>query len=48
MDHSKYFDKVKNYYDKGLWGVNKLREAVVKGWITEEEYMEIIGDEDAK
>lgn len=43
--HSKNFQKVKNYYDKGLWGVERVRQAVVKGWITETEFHEIVGFE---
>lgn len=45
MEHSKNFDKVKRYYDQGLWGINKVRQAVVKGWITEEEFKEITGQD---
>lgn len=41
--HSPKYDKVKNYYDKGLWNEAMVRNAVVKGWITEEEYEEITG-----
>ena len=33
MEHSKNYDKVKNC----------VRNAVVKGWITEEEFVEITG-----
>lgn len=39
---SKY-EKVKNYFDNGLWSVNRVANAVVKGWITVEEYYEITG-----
>lgn len=42
-EHSKNFNKVKTYYDKGLWKISRVREAVVKGWITEEEFTEITG-----
>lgn len=35
---SKHFLKVKNYYDKGLWDEQRVRNAVVHGWITLEEY----------
>lgn len=38
------FNKVKNYYDSGLWNKTMVRNAVVKGWITAEEYMEIVGE----
>jgi hypothetical protein len=39
--HSKNFAKVKNYYDSGLWNKARVRNAVIKNWITEEEYEEI-------
>ena len=41
---SEKFNKVKNYYDKGLWNKAMVRNAVVKGWITEEEYEAITGE----
>ena len=41
MEHSKNYEKVKTYYDKGLWSIERVRQAVVKGWITEEEFTEI-------
>lgn len=41
MEHSKNFEKVKNYYDNGLWSEERVRAAVGK-WITEEEYLEIV------
>lgn len=44
MEHSPKYDKVKNYYDKGLWTIDMVRNAVVKGWITEEEFTEITGE----
>ena len=42
--HSKKFKKVKGYYDSGLWNIGKVRDAVVHGWITAEEYEEITGE----
>ena len=44
-EHSPKYEKVKNYYDKGLWKISRVREAVVKGWITEKEFKEITGEE---
>lgn len=44
MNHSPNFDKVKFYYDHGLWTIDQLRKAIEKGWITEEEYFEITGE----
>lgn len=37
------FEKVKNYYDKGLWDISRVRNAVFKSWITETEFFEITG-----
>ena len=42
---SKNFEKVKHHYDKGLWSVDRVREAVVKQWITEDEFELIVGYE---
>lgn len=39
------FNKVKNYYDKGLWNLAMVRNAVVKNWITAEEFMLITGEQ---
>lgn len=39
------FNKVKGYYDNGLWNKTMVRNAVVKEWITAEEYQEITGEE---
>lgn len=39
------FYKVKGYYDNGLWNKAMVRDAVIKGWITEEEYKQITGEE---
>lgn len=41
---SKKFDLVKRYYDDGLWSIKKVRNAVVKEWITAEEFFEITGE----
>ena len=38
------FDKVKDYYDQKLWTKARVKNAVVKGWITEDEYETITGD----
>lgn len=42
MERSSNFDKVKRYYESGLWDLKRLQAAVGK-WITEEEYKEITG-----
>ena len=38
------FEKVKYYYDNGLWNTSRVRNAVVKSWITESEFEEITGE----
>ena len=35
------FELVKNYYDRGLWSVDRVQKAIGK-WITEEEYNLIV------
>ena len=42
---SKKFKTVKNFYDRGLWSQERVRNAVIKGWITEEEYKTITGED---
>ena len=37
MEHSKNYDKVKRYYNLGMWNEVRVRNAVKKNWITEEE-----------
>jgi len=44
MGHSKKFELVKSYYDRGLWNAKRVRDAVTKGWITAEECAEILGE----
>ena len=39
------FEKVKRYYDSGLWNKTMVRNAVVKGWITPEQFKEITGED---
>lgn len=41
---SKNFEKIKKYYDTGLWNEVRVRNMVLKGIITEDEYEEIIGE----
>lgn len=43
---SSKFNKVKSYYDNGLWTKKMVENAVVKGWITEDEYILIVGEND--
>lgn len=42
MEHSKNFNKVKQYYDLELWSMQKVESAVGK-WITKAEFEEITG-----
>ena len=42
---SKKYERVKGYFDKGLWKIGQVRDAVMKGWITEEEFFLITGVE---
>ena len=42
---SKHFKKVMGYYDSGLWSIERVRNAVVKNWITAEEFKTITGEE---
>ena len=42
---SKMYEKVKKYYDTGLWSEERVRNMVIKGYITEEEYASIVGKE---
>ena len=44
MNHSKKYNLVKEYYDSGAWNIARVRNAVVKGWITTEEFEEITGE----
>lgn len=39
------FNKVKSYYEQGIWKLYMVRNAVEKGWITAEEFTEITGEE---
>ena len=38
------FEKVREYFEKGLWAKTWGKNAVVKGWITAEEYETITGE----
>ena len=41
---SKMYEKIKSYYDIGLWSEERVRNMVIKGIITEEEFYEITGE----
>ena len=42
------FEKVKGYYEDGLWNRTMVKNAVKKGWITAEEYKIITGEKYTK
>ena len=42
---SKKFEEVKRFYDTKQWGKKAVKNAVVKHWITAEEYKEIVGED---
>jgi len=43
MEHSLRFELVKRYYDRGLWNIERVAQAVKHNWITTDEYLEITG-----
>ena len=43
VKHSKNYEKVKRFYDNGLWNLTMVHNAVGR-WITPEEYFEITGE----
>ena len=43
MEHSEKYETIRRYYREGLWSIERVRNAVVKRWITPEEYQEITG-----
>ena len=51
MTRSKNYEKVKRYYNtfkangSRMWTITMVKNAVLKGWITAEEYKEITGEE---
>lgn len=45
---SKKYSIVKDYYDRKLWNETRVRNAVKKGWITEEECEMILNGDKAE
>ena len=41
---SKMYEKIKEYYNTGLRSKERVRNMVIKGIITEEEFYEITGE----
>lgn len=48
VTHSDNYEKVKNFYDRGLWNKEMVKNAVTHPesgpWITADEYEEITGE----
>ena len=40
----KMYEKIKEYYNTGLWSEERVRNMVIKGIITEEEFYDITGE----
>ena len=36
-------ERIKKWYEQGLWTAEMVRNAVIKGTLTEEEYRDMIG-----
>jgi hypothetical protein len=43
MEHSENFDKVQDYYQRGMWSAKRVKAAIGK-WITAEEAKEILDE----
>lgn len=43
--HSENFEKVKRFYILKVWNETRVLNAVKMGWITEEEFTEITGND---
>ena len=39
------YERIKYYYEAGLWSKPMVKNAVKKGIITKEQYLEIVGEE---
>lgn len=37
-------EKIKKWYEQGLWTAEMVRNAVIKGKLSEDEYREIVGE----
>ena len=37
-------EKIKKWYEQGLWTAEMVRNAVIKGKLTEDEYRESVGE----
>ena len=43
MKHSPKYEMVKKFYK--VWSLDRVRDAVEKGWITEDEFKELTGED---
>lgn len=43
-EHSEKFETVRSFYISGQWKKKAVKNAVVRGWITANEYEEITGE----
>ena len=43
-EHSEKYELVKGYYESGKWKKKAVKNAVIKNWITVDEYEEIVGE----
>lgn len=43
--HSEKYEMVRKFYKTKMWNETQVRNAVVKGWITADEFYEITGKE---
>ena len=39
------FEMLERFFDEGLWDQKRLKNAVIKNWITKEEYKLITGED---
>lgn len=42
---TKKYKTVKDFFDRGLWKINRVRDAVKMAWITAEEFRDITGED---
>lgn len=46
MKHSPKYEMVKKFYKVyKVWSLDRVRDAVEKGWITEDEFKELAGED---
>ena len=38
------YERIKRYYELGVWTKERVRQAVEKGWLSAEEYAGITGE----